>query len=283
MKSSPKVWPSGRGFTLGSTRPQKSNSITYRSWFSDTCVIIYATHSHHLINPNWLENTYVVRNLGIDNEADVTDYHALKTNIDIQRYRAFASQHPDQSHYYQPILDVLEYTPSQLELVPEVVIVEGKNDFYALRYLNDVVLDLGLDLNFLPGTGAGNLGRLISLYIGWGRNCVVLLDSDPEGGTQKRRYNGQFGSIMSPRLFTLGDIHGDLKGKSLERGFEAEDRNAIQDAIYQSQPYRKRIFFQAIQELLATRTPVAVSPPTTERFSDVLKALEATLEGLRTS
>jgi predicted ATP-dependent endonuclease of OLD family len=31
--------------------------------------IIYTTHSHHLINPNWLESTYVVKNEGIELEA----------------------------------------------------------------------------------------------------------------------------------------------------------------------------------------------------------------------
>ena len=101
---------------------------------SENCAIIYTTHSHHLINPYWLENTYVVRNAGFDFDTAVADYTAKRTDIAIERYRSFANRHPDQTRYFQPILDVLDYRPSELEMVT-VVMVEGKNDFYTLAYL----------------------------------------------------------------------------------------------------------------------------------------------------
>ncbi len=249
---------------------------------SDSSRIIYSTHSHHLINPIWLENTYVVRNLGMDSKADVTDYHARKTDIVIDRYRAFASENPNQSHYFQPVLDILDYMPSRLELVPDMVMVEGKNDFYALRYLHDVVLDLGLDLHFLPGGGAGSLDDNIQLYIGWARNFIVLLDDDQEGKKQKLRYVRQFGAMVESRIFTLGDFHKDFVGKSIEHGFTVDDRKATQDLVYPGDPYRKTKFFRALQENLATQTAVSLGSTATSRFSDLLGRLSTAFDDLRT-
>jgi hypothetical protein len=58
--------------------------------------------------------------------------------------------------YFQPVLDLLKYQPSSLEPVPNVVLVEGKSDFYMLRYMNEII---GIDspVKTVPGTGAGSL------------------------------------------------------------------------------------------------------------------------------
>ncbi|MFT3674308.1 MAG: AAA family ATPase [Chitinophagaceae bacterium] len=149
--------------------------------------IIYTTHSHHLINPNWLESTYVVKNEGLRLE-DTESYNIKKTNITIESYREFAIRHPKNTAYFQPVLDVLDYAPSNLELIPDCVFVEGKNDYYTLEYFQTVILNLEKRINLAPSTGAGNLNTLISLYLGWGRDFIVLLDSDKEGQKQKERY-----------------------------------------------------------------------------------------------
>ncbi|MEI9910984.1 MAG: AAA family ATPase [Bacteroidota bacterium] len=118
--------------------------------------IIYTTHSHHLINPNWLESTYVVKNEGLKLE-DPETYNIKKTNISIEPYREFVINHPHNTAYFQPILDVLDYTPSNLESLPNCVLVEGKNDFYTLAYFQEVILSKATKLNIAPSTGSGNL------------------------------------------------------------------------------------------------------------------------------
>ena len=159
------------------------------------CTIIYTTHSHHLINPYWLENTYVVRNKGFDFD-NAIGYTAKATDITIERYRSFAAKHPDQTRYFQPILDVLDYEPSQLEMVPDVVLVEGKNDFYTLAYMRKIIgVDKSSDIQMVPGNGAGSLDSIIRLYLGWAKNFVTLLDSDSEGENQKQRYMKMFGPM----------------------------------------------------------------------------------------
>lgn len=129
--------------------------------------IMYTTHSHHLINPKWLESAYVVVNDGLTYGDDDSAYTARASMVVVERYRKFASAHPDQITYYQPILDVLEYRPSNLELALDAVFVEGKNDSYTLAL---AALQLGLDISeacLIPGTGSGNLETPIRLYLGW--------------------------------------------------------------------------------------------------------------------
>ncbi|MBZ5638255.1 MAG: ATP-binding protein, partial [Acidobacteriia bacterium] len=142
------------------------------------CTVIYTTHSHHLIKPEWLDGAFVVRNEGLHYAADEDDqYTAKRTLITVTRYREFAVQHPQQTTYFQPVLDVLDYRPTLLENVPDVVMLEGKSDFFAINYMAQRLLGKS-DPHLLPGTGSGSLDSVIRLYVAWGRNFVVLLDSD---------------------------------------------------------------------------------------------------------
>jgi predicted ATP-dependent endonuclease of OLD family len=122
--------------------------------------VIYSTHSHHLISPKWLENTFIVRNKALEYEKDDID-NFEPTNIEVERYRAFVSHHPNQHTYYQPILDLLEYRPSNLEAIKDVIMVEGKNDFYVLSYFKDIIINSKIEVPLLPGTGSGSLDTAI--------------------------------------------------------------------------------------------------------------------------
>lgn len=121
--------------------------------------VIYSTHSHHLINPKWLESTFIVRNKALEyKENDIDNFEP--TNIKVEKYRTFVNQHPDQHTYYQPILDLLDYRPSNLEAIEDVIMVEGKNDLYTLSYFQDIILKANKKFPFLPGTGSGSLSTL---------------------------------------------------------------------------------------------------------------------------
>jgi hypothetical protein len=227
-----------------------------------------------MIDPDWLEQTYVVRNRGLDTDADLVDYTAKRTDIAMDRYRTFAASHPDQSRYFQPILDVLDYAPSKLELVPAAVMVEGKNDFYSAR-LAQKVLGLHPTLHFMPGGGAGSLDQLIALYLGWGRDFVVLLDSDGEGERQKVRYIDKFGLAVAAQIFTLGDLVPSLVGRSLESAYLEADRANLVATVGgdAAGPIDKKILNRTIQEVLIRSCPFDL----TEEARDVFKLL---LDGL---
>jgi len=136
--------------------------------------IIYATHSHHLVNSKWLESTYVVKNEGLNLE-NIEDFNIKQTDIKIIPYRTFVTLHPHNTAYFQPILDVLDYVPSDFENITNAILMEGKNDFYTLKYFKDTILKDCSNFNFIPSTGSGNLDTLISLYVGWGKNLLFYL------------------------------------------------------------------------------------------------------------
>ena len=244
---------------------------------SESSTIVYTTHSHHLINPVWLENTYVVRNKGFDFDTSISDYTARRTDITIERYRSFATNHPNQTRYFQPILDVLEYRPSQLEMVPDVVLVEGKNDYYTLAYMKQYFGQTFAETKFVPCNGAGSLDYIIRLYLGWAKNFIVFFDSDKGGEREKKRYRTALGSLVDGRLCTLADFDEKLKGHALEQVFEQSDRDAIIEAVTPGEPYDKVRFNRSIQECLAVKKIINMSPATIGSFEHILNQLSQRL------
>lgn len=249
----------------------------------EKCELVYTTHSHHLIDVRWLDSAYVVKNaaLGSLDFADyVTQRMGANTDVSATPYRRFVSEHPDQTSYFQPVLDLLEYRPSILEPVPNVVLVEGKSDFYLLRYARDV-LGLGPDVKLVPGGGAGSLDALIRLHVGWAKSFVVLLDGDAEGEKQRARYEREFGPVIAGRCVLLPDLCGEATTKEAEGLLTAADREtAISQAFPEGQPRpaEKKALSFAVREHYAQRRKVKLSPESCERITSLLQALESALE-----
>jgi predicted ATPase len=247
---------------------------------SQEAVIVYTTHSHHLINPAWLGATYVVANQGLSTDAISVDFTAKRTDIRITPYRRFAAENPEQSHFFQPILDVLDYAPSGLELVPNVVMVEGKSDFYLLSYYQSVIRAKSRQdsVALLPGGGAGSLDRPIQLYVAWSRPFIVMLDSDEEGRTQSNRYIDRFGAILQPHLTNLSEATGDPKVKAIETLLDPEDRLEFQRVIDPGATrFQKKTFALGVQEALVTRKAVNISATARARFDSLFPFLERRL------
>lgn len=81
---------------------------------------------------------------------------------------------------------MLEYVPSELEICKSGVILEGKNDYYTLNYFFKVILGKN-EIQLIPGMNCTNSDTLISLYSGWGKDFLVLLDSDEAGEDGKKK------------------------------------------------------------------------------------------------
>ena len=245
------------------------------------CSVIYTTHSHHLINPRWLESAYIVNNKALDVDSP-DDYTASKTDVTIEKYRSFVGNHPDQRTYYQPILDILEYRPSNIENVPNIVMVEGKNDYYTLDYFQSISLKRDKLIPFLPGMGSGSLDCPIQLYIGWARNFIVLLDSDEEGEKQRSRYKEKFGQTVAGRMFTLGDIDKQWRNMALEKIISNDDRLEIQKAGFpESKKYLKKKFNLSIQEQLCNHNVVSITEATSQAFDKILNFLDEKLNFIK--
>lgn len=244
---------------------------------SKNCRIIYTTHSHHLINPDWLESAFVVKNEGLEYGDSEMNYNANKTNIKVTRYREFAVKHPNQTDYYRPILDVLDYIPSKFDPIPNVIMVEGKNDYYVMSYMQTLLKNK--ELHILPGTSSSNLECPIRLYSAWGKQFLVLLDSDGEGEKQKTRYEGIFESLLANRVFTLSDIDESWKNGEMELLISEEDKLKIQKLAYVNEDHiSKKHFNRAVQELLIKKTKVAISQETEANFNKLFSFLNTKLK-----
>lgn len=244
---------------------------------SKSVSVIYTTHSHHLINPSWLESTFIVKNKALNYEDDDEKYNSSMTDVSIEKYRVFVANSPEQRTYYQPILDALDYKPSNLENVPEVVMVEGKTDFYTISYFQNIIFDEKQKINILPGMGAGGLDDVIRLYCAWGRNFIILLDSDVEGEKQKKRYKEKFNGLVVNRLFTLGDIDAFWKGKEIEELISKEDVVKLQKTCQNNGKFSKKNLHFSIQELLVNNQKLDLSGSTTNNVRRILEFLASKL------
>jgi energy-coupling factor transporter ATP-binding protein EcfA2 len=239
--------------------------------------IIYTTHSHHMINPNWLESTYVVKNKGLLLD-DHEKYNIKKTNITIESYREFVVNHPYNTAYFQPILDVLDYAPSNIESIPDCVFIEGKNDYYTLNYFQEIIFKNEYKIYLSPSTGSGNLDTLVSLYIGWGRGFIVLLDSDKEGLKQKNRYIEKYGLVVESKVFTLEDINPEWVKCKLEDLFSSDEALQFQKISYpNSNSINKTHFNRAMQECLIGRKSFHFCDETVNNFSLILSFFRSKL------
>lgn len=235
--------------------------------------VLYTTHSHYLVNPKWLENTYVIKNEAIDYDDEIK-YNSKNTNIKIMKYREFAVKHPNQTNYFQPILEVLEYRPTNLELVPQVLLTEGKNDYYTYSYIQEIILNKAEKIKTIPGTSSSNLETLISLYLGWGRKFIILLDSDKEGRKQKERYMEVYGNSISDIIVTYKDINDQWINFETEDLFTETDKVLIQKKYYPSEnKFQKKTFNRSIQELFINSEKVELEKRTIENFNLVLDFL----------
>ena len=252
----------------------------FKKLTDDNCKIIYTTHSHYLINPEWIECAYIVKNMAINYQDDLdfasSDY---ETDIKLQRYREFVANNPSQTTYFQPILEVLSYRPSALENIPDVVMVEGKNDFYIYNYINKIVFNGKYKLNFLPGTSSSNFELLISLYIGWGRKFILLLDSDDEGKKQKTRYEEIFKISLSNEILTLKDIDKSWDNFAAEKLFTDSERIDIQNKFLNSKDikYDKVHFNRAIQELTLCNIKIPLEKNTEKNFKKIFMFLDESI------
>jgi predicted ATPase len=232
--------------------------------------LIFTTHSHHLINPEWLSSSYIVKNKGIEYKEE-EDFNLTKTEIEAYKYKQFVSQFPTQTSYFQPILDVLDYQPGMLELVPNIVITEGKFDYFTLKYFKEVVQnDQSKDYNFYPGHGASNLDLPIALYESWGRKYLVLLDSDKEGRAQKTRYIKELSDER--HVFTLFDANANLNNICTEKIFNDAEKVAISKEFNLSlKGYEKSAFNTGIQILFTQKKiPAYLTKETQDKFKSII-------------
>ncbi len=246
--------------------------------------LIYTTHSHHLINPEWLSGAYIIKNTAVDYKDDFF-FKLYETDITATPYRQFVANNPDQEDYFQPVLDSLDHKPGLLEKIPDILITEGKNDYYTLKYINKLYFDNQYDdINIFPGTGASTNRPVMALYLAWGRNFLLLLDGDKQGKQSQKDYINDLGKDVENRIITLCDVDNSLNNKTTEGLFnEAELISITKQFDKNATEYNKSKFNTALQNLLYSEEKVELSASTLEKFKKLFETVRSKIIANRLS
>lgn len=238
-------------------------------------VLAYTTHSHYMIEPKWLEQTFIVTNRSDSPPSSIVDATSLddeSLDISVSTYREFVNSHPGQTSYFQPILDRLQVVPSRFDIGRKSIIVEGKSDYYILRYAARLLSMSEPPL--LPALGSGTFDSLMSLHLGWNLDYLCLLDSDHQGAVEKARYEREYG-VDPARLMMIGDLCNGLK--EIESLLDKEARDIISAALSLSGKLSKGQIAQFFQERLAADTIVELGEAFRVKSGLLLAALAARL------
>lgn len=244
-------------------------------------MVIYTTHSHHLINPKWLAGAYIIINETITEnrlEGDITFDEGAK--ITAERYFNYVGKGlgSTKMSYYQPILDRLDYAPSAVEPIPEIVITEGRDDWYTFQYFNKIIFSGKYKIKFYPGAGKDQLWEPIRIYLSWGKKFLVILDGDEGGKKSKETYLREFDLFVQNKIFTLEDI---TKQKfEIEDLINVVDMKNIIDTVFgkgtydsgeNNQSFTKSKINLAIKQLLVNKTKITIHKNTKDNFQKLFK------------
>ena len=237
--------------------------------------LIYTTHSHYMIDPRWLEQTFIVTNRADAPPSSVLDEISLddeSLDVRVSTYRSFVNDHPTQTSYFQPVLDRLEVVPSRFDLRNKSVVVEGKSDYYMLRYAAAAAGVKGLPI--MPGLGAGTLGALVAMNVGWNLDLLFILDCDRQGKVERARYIRDFG-VPPASVATLDEF--DASVAVIEDLLDGEAREVVRDQLGLDDIPSKAQIHRFIQERLASNQIIPLSKAFVSKSSVLLKAMKSRL------
>lgn len=233
--------------------------------------IIYSTHSHHLINPKYLNGTYIIKNNAInyDNEEN---FDQNETEIKTYLYKQFVSKYPNEEDHFKPILDSIEYSPSQLEMVPKIVCLEWKNDYYTLKYFYNK-LNIKNEIHFYPWASVTKYENLFRLYLSWNKVFIALFDWDKQWIESQKDYIKNISIELNNKIFTLKDI--DMTWNfELEKLFTEEDKIlVIQLCFPEIKIYNKSKFNTWLQDLYINNKEISFSKITLDNFQKIFDFL----------
>lgn len=240
---------------------------------SQNCKVIYSTHSQHLINPKYLSGTYIVKNSAINYEEE-DNFSQNETKISAMPYKNFVSRYPKETDHFKPILDAIDYVPSNLELVKNIVCLEGKNDYYTMKYFQETIFE-NYHFNFYPGAGVDKYENLLRLYLAWRRDLIAIFDADKQGERAKNKYIKTISAELNDRIFILSNIDAEWTNLVTEDLFTESDKiTIIQTAFPEENTYSKSKFNTAIQDLYIKGEKIKLSNLTINNFKKIFEFIK---------
>ena len=231
--------------------------------------LFYSTHSHYMVEPKWLEQAYIVFDRLSSPEESIIDASTQSdSTVDVQvvPYRQFVQERPTQTSYFQPILDTLEVKPSHFDYTTGGLIVEGKSDYYFIRFAAMVI---GVELGpVFPAYGSGTMGSLVALHRGWGLPVRILFDSD-RGGKDGQKQLKRDLALSVEEFVELSSLCPTAK--RIEDIFSIPDQVLL---IGGAGDNRKTALLRKVQELLAAGTTPKLEAETMRNLSLLIGSLQ---------
>lgn len=240
--------------------------------------IIYSTHSHHMINPQWLGSAYIVENAALD--YDRSENFGLDTKptcVTATPYRQFVAQFPTRSSYFQPVIEKLEYVPPEVIGSGPYLVVEGVSDYYALR-IAKILSGNRYSFNLVPGTGSGASGPIVSQMLGQGVSFAILLDDDKEGRNARDIYLGTW-FLKDNCVVTLGTILPAFERMALEKVLGQETLDLVAATLsLKKNPTKKQLGWY-LAEACASSNSHALPKSAIARLVLILDYFEINFKG----
>ncbi len=234
-------------------------------------VLAYSTHSHYMIEPKWLEQTFIVTNRADSRPETVLEEISLddeSLDVRVWPYRKFVNAYPSQISYFQPILDRLDVVPSRFDQFRPSVVLEGKSDYYILRYAEKLLKIEALPL--IPGNGAGTFGALAALHVGWNLSLLFVLDGDKKGKQERERYIEEY-AIRGDRIVTLDQLVPTVK--VIEDVLDSSALKVVADELGLNADPTKSQIRRFFQERLASNAIKPISPAFEERCKKIFEGM----------
>lgn len=231
--------------------------------------LVYSTHSHYMVEPKWLEQAYIVFDRSADTNGNIIDtsvHEDSAVDIQIVPYRKFVHEYPTQTSYFQPILDTLEVQPSKFDLNFGGLIVEGKADYYFIKFAESCC---GVNIGpIFPAGGSGTMGTLVSLHKGWGLRVRVVLDSDRGGKDGKKNLCREF-SLEEHEVTLLSNLAESIS--KIEDIISTTDKKSL---VVNHSTLTKTALLRRVQEFLASNEVPRMDKETLGKMEILLKAIQ---------
>ncbi len=256
---------------------------SFRRIASEGNEILYTTHSHYMVNPDWLDQAFIVYNSSVDYEEEIRSSslrRPLPTSVCISKYRTFVGENPDKLTYFQPVLDSLQIAPSRIDLVRPSILTEGKSDYLILKFgISQSLSKVGASI--VPTRGATGMDELIGIFKGWGIPFIVMLDDDREGKLAAKKYFNEW-HLQEDQVFTLANVSNKLKEKDIRGFLDTTDEVAISTHFSISTKPTKSQVQLFFSEMLAQNKQVILSEHFRECIDQFVQLTEAALKRIKT-
>ena len=187
-------------------------------------IVIYNTHSHHLLKEEFFPRTFIASK---DNDKNITLKHF--------------TQHERHYEALEPIKKALQVESSVLEEQinkEKYLIVEGISDFYAWHFF--VSENQRKDIGIIASTGADNIEVLLNILISTkpSKKILVLFDNDDKGRSceanlKKVNYQNNIMITSLIKYNTIEDFYDkeELNKVFLDNKLEEETKTKTQVSL----------------------------------------------------